>query len=56
MQARWLKRTNDEGVEERFYPITHAKAVVMEDGSNLGEIKSEYFEYKNKRFGVLVKK
>lgn len=28
MQSRWMKRRNDNGQEERFYPITHADAVV----------------------------
>lgn len=36
MEARWLKRTNDEtGKAERFYPITHSQAIVTEDGTTL---------------------
>lgn len=31
MEARWLKRKNEEtGAEERFYPITHADAVILD--------------------------
>ena len=29
MEARWLKRVNENEVEERFYPITHIDAIVM---------------------------
>ena len=29
METRWLKRKNEEtGTEERFYPITHVKAMI----------------------------
>ena len=28
MQSRWMKRRNENGDQERFYPITHADAVV----------------------------
>lgn len=28
MEARYLRRKNDDGVEEKFYPITHVNAVV----------------------------
>jgi hypothetical protein len=35
MEARWLKRTNADGSEESFYPITHVDAIVTEDGKKL---------------------
>lgn len=28
MQSRWMKRRNENGDQERFYPITHADAVI----------------------------
>lgn len=39
MEARWLKRVNENDVEERFYPITHINAVVMGEGDNLDSLK-----------------
>lgn len=34
METRWMKRKNENGEEEKFYPITHAKAIVYgDDGS-----------------------
>ena len=36
MKARWLRRKDtDTGMEERFYPITHTKAVIDEDGETV---------------------
>lgn len=35
MEARWLKRTDDNGNEEKFYPITHVDAIVTDDGKKL---------------------
>lgn len=40
MEARWLKRENESGVEERFYPITHINAIVMGEGENLDSLKA----------------
>lgn len=31
MEIRYLKRENESGQEERFYPVTHAKAIVYGD-------------------------
>lgn len=31
MEMRYLKRENENGQEERFYPVTHAKAIVYGD-------------------------
>lgn len=31
MEIRYMKRLNENGQEERFYPITHAKAIVYSD-------------------------
>jgi hypothetical protein len=28
MEIRYMKRENENGQEERFYPVTHAKAIV----------------------------
>jgi hypothetical protein len=39
MEARWLKRVNENDVEERFYPITHIDAIVMGDEMNLESLK-----------------
>lgn len=36
MNAGYLKR-KENGVEKRFYPITHIDAVVNEDGTTIGE-------------------
>lgn len=33
MKSRWMRRKNENGEEEKFYPITHAKAVVSSDGT-----------------------
>lgn len=39
MEARWLTRKNDEGVEEKFYPITHVNAMVInETGTTFDEL------------------
>lgn len=35
MEARYLKR-KENGVEQRFYPITHMDAIVADDGETLG--------------------
>ena len=36
MKVRWLRRkAPDTGVEERFYPITHTKAVITENGETV---------------------
>ena len=40
MEARWLKRVNENEVEERFYPITHIDALVMGDEMNLDSLKN----------------
>ena len=57
MEARWLKRKNEEtGAEERFYPITHADAVVVDEGKTLKsyveENVNEHLEDKNNPHGV----
>lgn len=31
MESRWMRRKNENGEEEKFYPITHAKAIVYSD-------------------------
>lgn len=36
METRWLKRKDsDTSIVERFYPITHAKAIVTDDGETV---------------------
>lgn len=35
METRWMTRRNDNGEEEKFYPITHAKAVVYGDDGDV---------------------
>lgn len=37
MEVRWLKRTNNSGEEEKFYPITHANAIVTDDDTSVGD-------------------
>ena len=44
MEARWLKRVNENDEEERFYPITHINALVMGEGESLDSLK----EFENK--------
>ena len=36
METRWMKRKNEDGEIEKFYPITHAKAIV---GLNLEDLE-----------------
>ena len=38
MKARWLKRKEND-VVERFYPITHIDAVVMDDDTEFKSLK-----------------
>lgn len=33
MQARWMKRRNENGEKEKFYPITHADAIIDLDNT-----------------------
>ena len=48
MEARWLKRKNDEGVEERFYPVTHVDSVVgYESPDSVNEALEEHINNKS---------
>lgn len=53
MESRWMRRKNDNGEEEKFYPITHAKAVVYgDDGDITFEDVENHLNDKNNPHGV----
>ena len=37
METRWMIHKNKDGTEEKFYPITHSKAIITEDGITVEE-------------------
>lgn len=49
METRWMKRKNENGEIEKFYPITHAKAIVYSDDDKaiFNDIKAHLAETAN---------
>lgn len=53
VETRWLKRKNDEGIEERFYPITHIDAIIgYESSDSDNEALEEHINNKLNPHGV----
>ena len=33
METRWMTYKNEDGIKEKFYPVTHTSAIITEDGN-----------------------